>query len=198
MWLSVPTSVSGPDSFGQVFKVDLMADAGARRHHAKIVKRRLAPFQESVAFDIAFVFTLDIDREGARGAECVDHHRVIDDQIDRGLRVDFFGIAAKRHQPVAHRCQIDHRRHAGEILHQHAGRAIGDLAWVFAALSSPLGERPDVIHGDGFAVLKAQHIFKHHLEHGGQAPEIAQTGALRGGDRVICDRLRANAQHLAC
>jgi hypothetical protein len=37
---------------------------------------------------------------------------------------------------VAHRGEIDHRRHAGEILHQHARRAEGDLAVELALVFS--------------------------------------------------------------
>ena len=58
VWLSVPTSVSGIGDgpcrpscshrgLGEILEVDLMADAGARRHHAEVVERLLAPAQEA-------------------------------------------------------------------------------------------------------------------------------------------------------
>ena len=50
----------GPDGLGQIFEIDLMADAGAGRHDAEIVEGVLAPFQEGVAFAVALIFELDI------------------------------------------------------------------------------------------------------------------------------------------
>ena len=52
----------GPDGLGQVFEVDLVADAGAGRHDAEIVERSLAPFEELIAFHVALVFALHILR----------------------------------------------------------------------------------------------------------------------------------------
>ena len=39
----------GPHRLRQIFQIDLMADAGARRHHGEIRKRALTPFEEFVA-----------------------------------------------------------------------------------------------------------------------------------------------------
>ena len=61
---------------------------------------------------------------------------MVDDEIDRHQRIDLVGIAAERGHRVAHRGEIDHRRHAGEVLHQHARRAERDLVLRLAALSS--------------------------------------------------------------
>ena len=52
---------------------------------------------------------------------------MVDDEVDRHQRIDLVRIAAERHHRVAHRGEIDDRGHAGEILHQHARRAEGDL-----------------------------------------------------------------------
>ena len=49
----------------------------------KLSKRLLAPAQELVALAVALVFELDVLLEGAGAAEVVDHHRVVDDEIDR-------------------------------------------------------------------------------------------------------------------
>ena len=105
-----------------------MADAGARRHDLEIVERLAAPFQELVALAVALIFELDVLLERLRGAELVDHHPVIDDEMDRDQRVDLLRIAAELRHRIAHRGEIDHRGNAGEILHQHARRAILDLA----------------------------------------------------------------------
>jgi hypothetical protein len=51
-------------------------------------------------------------------------------------RVDLLRVAAQRLDPVAHGGEVDHRRHAGEVLHQHARGAIGDLARVLPPCSA--------------------------------------------------------------
>ena len=73
----------GPDRLPEVFQVHLVADAGARRHHPEVGERALSPLQELVALAVALVLALDVELEGARVAELVHHHRVVDDEIDR-------------------------------------------------------------------------------------------------------------------
>ena len=116
----------------EIFEVDLVADAGAGRHDAEIVEGRLAPAQEPVALAVPLVFEVDVLGEGARGAEIVDDDRMVDDEVDRDQRVDPLGVAAERAHGVAHGGEVDDGRHAGEILHQHARRAEGDLAVALA------------------------------------------------------------------
>ena len=50
----------GPDRLGEVFEVHLMADAGAGRHHAKVVERLLAPFEEGIPLHVALVFAVHV------------------------------------------------------------------------------------------------------------------------------------------
>ncbi len=97
-----------------------MADAGAGRHHAEILERVLAPAQEGVALAVALELDLDIAAERVRRAGDVDHHRVVDDEIDRDQRVHLLGLAAEPDDAVAHGGEIDHGGDAGEILHQDA------------------------------------------------------------------------------
>ena len=115
--------LAAPDHARQIFEIDLMADAGAGRHDAEIVERALRPFQELVAFLVLPVFLFDVLLERLVVAEERHRHRMVDDQIDRHLRIDLLRIAAELLHGVAHGGEIDHRRHAGEILHQHARRA---------------------------------------------------------------------------
>ena len=58
----------GPDALGDMLEIDLVADAGARRHHLEIVERLAAPLQELVALAVALIFELDVLLE--RAAEC--------------------------------------------------------------------------------------------------------------------------------
>jgi hypothetical protein len=186
----------GPDGLRQIFKVDLMADAGAGRHDAEVVEGVLTPFQEDITLHVAFIFAVDVGLKRARRAEFVDHDRVVDDQINRSQRVDALCIAAKALDAVAHRGKVHHSRNAGEILHQHAGRTIGDFARVATGVLAPIGEGLDVIDGNRLGIFKAQHVFQHHLERGGKFGKFAQTRSLGRRDRVIRDGQAARAECL--
>ena len=78
-------------------------------------------------------------------------------------------VAAQRCHRVAHGGEIDHGGHAGEILHQHARRAEGDLAVALPLLRATAPCR-DVVGGDRAPVLVAQQILQQHLERERQAP----------------------------
>ena len=172
-----------PDTSGDIFEVHLVADAGAGRDDLEIAERLLAPFEEAVALHVALIFEDDVLLERGRRAEGVDHHAVIDDEVDGHERVDLLRVAAEARHRVAHRGEIDHRRHPGEILHQHARRAVLDLARRGAG-DLPVDQRLDVLDGDRDPVLEAQQIFEQHLQREGQLVHIAELfGGL--GQRVI-------------
>ena len=156
-----------PDRLGEIFGVDLMADAGAGRHDAEIREGALAPFQEAVALLIAFVFEIDVFPERLGVAEFVDDDRMVDDEIDGNQRIDLFGIAAERGHRVTHRGEIDDGGNAGEILHQHARRAEGDFVFVPAAIDEPSGDSSDVVFPDRAAIFETQQIFKQNLHREG-------------------------------
>ena len=187
----------GPDGLRQIFQVDLVADAGAGGHDAEVVKGGLTPFQEGIAFHVAFVFAVHVHLECARVAKFVDHDRVVDDQINRVQRVDLFCVPTQRHDGVAHGCKVNDCGHAGKVLQQDARRAIGDFAWVLAAVGTPFGKGLDIIDADGLAVFEPQHVFQHHLEGGGKAREVAKSGGCGGRNRVIVDGLCSNAERFA-
>ena len=150
-----------------------MADAGARRHHAEVVERALAPAQKGVAFAVTLHFDVDVFAEGLLIAELVDHDRVVDDQVHRRQRVDALRIAPGLGHGGAHGGQIDHGGHAGEVLHQHAGGAVLDFPVGFA-LGEPGGQGFEIFTGDGLVVFPAQQVFQQHLERHGQSVELAQ------------------------
>src|SRR5690606_6737304 len=155
--------LGGPHAFGQVLKVDLVTDAGAWRHHAEITERLLAPAQEFIALAVAFVFNFHVVGKGGRVAEAIDHHRVINHQVDRRQRIDAFRIATGGGNGVTHRSEIHHARHAGEILHQHARRTVGNFT-IGGARLGPFDQRLDVVFADRAAVLEAQQVFQQYLE----------------------------------
>jgi hypothetical protein len=157
-----------PHRLRQVLEIDLVADTRTRRHDAKIVECLLAPAQELVALPVTLVFEFDVLGESERRPEAVDHHRVVDDQVDRHQRVDLLWIGAKRRRGIAHRRKIDHGRHAGKVLHQHPCRAIGNLVFGFPCLQ-PFCDGENVLALDGAPVLEAQQVLQHHLHRMRQA-----------------------------
>ena len=70
---------------------------------------------------------------------------MVDDEIDGRQRIDLLRIAAELRHGVAHGGEIDDGRNAGEVLHQHARRAEGDLAFGLAAIVEPVGDVRDVL-----------------------------------------------------
>ena len=154
-------------------EVHLVADAGAWRHDAEIVERHLAPAQELVALEVAFVLELHIGAEGGVVAEIVDDDGVVDDEIDRDQRIDLLGVAAQLAHGVAHGGEVDHGGHAGEVLHQDARRPEVDLLGGFAAVLHPVGEGRDVGLLDGRAVFVANQVFHQDAQRKWQAGEIA-------------------------
>ena len=125
-----------------------MDDAGAGRHDAEAAQGGLGPAQQLVALTVALVLALDVEGVGVRGAEAVDLDAVVDDQAGRHERVDQRRIAAQLGHGVAHGGEVDHGRHAGEVLQQHAAGHEGDLD-VAAGAGAPPGEGGHVIVGGG-------------------------------------------------
>ena len=138
----------GEDHRRQIFEIHLVHDAGVGRHHAKILKRFLAPAQERVALLIALEFEQRVDAECAGGAELIHLHGVIDHQIGGDQRIGALGIGAHVAQRVAHGGQIDHAGNAGEILQQDARRAEVD----FLALARRFSRRRRTRCPDAFTV----------------------------------------------
>ena len=111
----------------EVLEVDLVADAGVRRHDGEVVERLLAPAQEGVALAVALELELGVALEREAGGELVDLDRVVDHELGGHERVDLRRVAAHVRHRVAHRREVHDRRHAGEVLHQHARRRVRDL-----------------------------------------------------------------------
>ena len=148
---------------GQVLDVDLVHDAGARRHHLEVVEGALTPAQELVALAVALVLDLDVALERVGGTEQVGDHRVVDHQVGGCQRVDLIRVAAEVADRLTHGGEVDDARHAGEVLHDHPRRGELDLhAGVGRRI--PLRDRLDVVLGDVGAVLGAQQILGEHLE----------------------------------
>ena len=85
--------------------------------------------------------------------------------------IDALGIAAEGLDGVAHGGQIDDGGNAGEVLHEDAGRHVGDFA-AGLGFGIPVGEEFDVGGGDVDAVFAAEQIFEQNFEAEGKAREI--------------------------
>src|SRR5690606_13806412 len=180
----------GPDGLRQIFKVHLMADAGAGRNDAEVLECLLAPLEEAVAFAVALIFEVHIGLECAWIAEFVDDDRVVDDQINGHQRIDLFRIAAERLDAVAHGCKVNDGGNAGEVLHQHARRAIGDFRARGTAVVQPLGNSFDVRLLDGAVVLEAEQVLKQNL-HGEWKLGNAFEAVLFGFGQAVIDVILA-------
>ena len=119
--VGVVDAVSLVHAAREILEVHLVHDADARRHDLERVERLHAPFHELVALVVALELELHVEVERVRRAVVVDHHRVVDDQVDRHQRLDRLRILAQRVGDVAHRRQVGEQRNAGEVL-QHDAR----------------------------------------------------------------------------
>ena len=104
-----------------------MNDSGVRRHHLEIIKRLLAPFEKLVAFLVALELHVAIDHNRGFAAIGIHLHRVIDHELDRLQRINFFRIAAKVRHRVSHGGQIHHAGNPGEILQKNSRRGKRDF-----------------------------------------------------------------------
>ncbi|MNE34588.1 hypothetical protein D3C80_1283160 [compost metagenome] len=98
---------------------------------------------------------------------------MVDHQVHGRQRVDPLRVAAGLGHGCAHGGQVDHGRHAGEVLHQYPCRAVLDLA-VGTPLFEPVGQRREVAAGDGLAIFPAQQVFQQHFQRHRQALQVAE------------------------
>ena len=104
----------------------------------------------------------------------VDLHRVIDHQVAGDHGIDARGVAAHPRHRVAHRDEIHHAGHAGEILQHHPRRHEGDLARG-ADVPAPAGQRGDVVLGDHTPARVPERVLQEHPDRERQPVEPADT-----------------------
>ncbi len=137
----------GPNGLRQELEIYLVANAGPGWHHAEIIKGFGAPTEKLITFLVAFKLFFDIGTESVVIAMIINHHRMVDHQINRAERINFLRIATEVLHCLAHCRQINNSRNAGEILHQHAGRTVSDFA-VRTFAFEPCAQGFDIIDGD--------------------------------------------------
>ncbi len=112
----------------------------------------------------------DVGLVGVLGAESVDLHGVVDDQVHRNERVDCGGVAPGPGDGAAQCGQVDHGRDSGEVLHQHPGRHVGQAGAL--GLLGPGGERHHVGLGDVPGAGPPQQVLQKDLHCVGQGGQV--------------------------
>ena len=165
----------GPDGFGEVLDVDLVADAGAGGDDAEVLEGALAPAEEGVALAVAGELGVHVLVQRVLAAGEVDHDRVVDDEVNWDERVYLVWRATECLDAVAHGGKVDDGGDTREVLHEDAGGAERDFLGAGAGLG-PLGDRTGVIHRVAGAVLEAEHVLQQDLEAHGQAADVLAKG----------------------
>ena len=163
------------DHLGQVFDVDLVDNAGSRRHHAEVLECLLTPAQELVAFAVALVLDVHVLLDRVGDAVLVDLHGVVDDHVGLDLRVDDLRVAAEVLDRVTHGGEVHDAGHAGEVLHDHAGRRELDFVAGFG-VRIPVEEGLDVLVGDVGTVDVAHQILDQYLQRVRQMIDAVEIG----------------------
>ena len=191
--IRVRLAAVGEHHAGEILEIDLMHDPRVWRYDLEARERFLRPPQQRVAFAVALELEIGIDLKRPRRPELIHDHRVVDDELGGQERVHPLGIAAHLHDGVPHRGEIHHRRHAREVLQQHARWHEGDfLIRQFEWL--PARELLDVFRRDHSAVFAAQQVLEQDLQRVGEAGD-RETSPFEG---VEAEDLVTGACSLEC
>jgi hypothetical protein len=173
------------DHAREVLEVDLMDDAGVRRHHAQVVEGPLAPAEEGVALPVALELELRVLEDRELRAEDVHLNGVVDDELRRKQRIDPTGLPAQIAHRVPHGGEIDDRGDAGEVLEQNPRGAEGNLP-VGIFLGLPRQDRSAL-----FLLAGTQDVLEQDAERVRQARDLLSGGDLvETRDTGLCHRYR--------
>ena len=144
----------------QVFQIDLMHDADARRNDFEFFEGLHPPFEKLIAFGIALKLFVHIEVQCLLRALIINHHRMVDYQIDGHERLNLFWVKAHGRGGGAHGSQIGQQRHACEILQHHACNHKGNFlcAW---RVGLPIGQLRHVLGANQIAITMAHDRFEH-------------------------------------
>ena len=189
----VDHAVLDPDAAEQILEVHLVDDADAGRDHLEGVERLHPPFHELVALAVALEFQLHVLPQRFGRAVVVDHHRVVNHQVDRHQRFDGFRVLAQPVRHIAHGGQVAEQRHAGEILQHHARDRERDLVGS-CRVGLPVGQLAHVLRADLDAVTMTVDRFQHQADRHRQAGYRADPGRLQRRQARIAQRLAGGLQ----
>ena len=181
--VGIVDAVPGKDPLGQILQVDLVDDPDPGRNDREGVEGLLAPLEELVTLAIADKLDFHVAVERLRRTREIDLHGVIDHQIDRYERFDGARFRALLHRSVTHGGHIDQEGNSGEVL-QHDTRDRKGNFIVAGRPGLPVGQVPDILLRDFFAVDIAQDGFKDNPDGDRKAREIRESLLGKGGERV--------------
>lgn len=120
---------------------------------------------------------------------------MVDHQVDRHQRVDHLRITTQPGHRGAHRRQVDHSRHPGEILHDHPRRQKRN------ARSGRIHRFPgsDIAHillGDLAVIALSQGRFQQHANRKRQATQIRQPCLFQSIQAIVEIRFTVNRQFI--
>ena len=144
---------------GEILEIHLVHDADTRRHETESLEGLLAPLEKFVALPVALELHVHVEPQGGGRTGKIHLDGVIDHQIDRHERLDDFRIATETADRTSHRREIDHQRHAGEILENDPRDDEGNFL-VRRLLRIPVRERLDIFRADLFAVAIPENRFE--------------------------------------
>src|SRR5947209_931835 len=170
-------------ALGEVFEVDLVNDADARRHDFEAVESLRAPFEKLIALAIALEFHLHVQAECIGRSGEIDLDGVIDNQIDRDQWLDNFWIFAEPGGCRTHGSQINQQWDAGEILKDDARDDKRDF---FSArgFGLPIRESANVCFSDLLLVAIAEDRFEDDTNGDRKTRDSSETRFLKGRERV--------------
>src|SRR5262249_14268093 len=148
-------------SFGEVFQINLVDNANARRDQAKGLERLLAPLEELIALAVALELHLQVQLQRLGGTEKIDLDGVINHQIDRHQGLNDFRVATYLLDRAPHRRQIDDQRHTGKILKHDPRDHEWDLG-VSRRFCIPIGQRFDVFAPNFSSIAIPQDRFQYY------------------------------------
>ena len=188
----LPVDLLRENHAGKMLDVDLVHDARVRRDDLEIAERPLAPAEKGITLAVARELELRVEGKGVGATEIVDLHRMIDHEFDGLQRIDAVRVAVERDHRVAHRGQVDHARHAGEVLEQHARGHEGDFL-LEVRRRVPLRYRLDVGGLHEGAIFAPQQVLEQDLHRVGQPRDAAEPRLLERGKAVDLNCLSASA-----
>jgi hypothetical protein len=166
-----------------------VADPHAGRHGPEVAEGTLGPADELVTLHVAPVLNGDVGVVGRRVARALGDDGVIDHELDRDQRVDLGGVATQPGERVAHGGEVDDRRHAGEVLHEHPLGGEGDLVGgvagplaVTLGIGAPVRHGDDVVGRDVRPVLVTKEVFQEDLDGVGQTRNVVPLAERRRRD----------------
>ena len=173
-----------PDAARQVFQIDLVADAVARRYHADAVKGLFGPLEEGVTLAVALEFDFHVLAQRVFGVADVDDDGVIDDEIYRNQRFDPGRFEVLALGFSAHRGEIVQRGETGHVLQHDAGEHEGNFLGAFG-VRLPSRQFAHAVFTDTHAIAVAQHRLQHHAQAHRQTGDLAEAGFFQRGQRVV-------------